>query len=136
MVALDYALLALFNGQQFNPDCKFIIAGDPLQLPAITSLDSFILEIADMDEFNFFSFIGLKTFSDDVSNLNEAVKDKITISLLHKQYRSVASLARLTGKFAYDDQIIPLRDDKMRFIAPDGALPIDTVSLSVSDAGH
>ncbi|WP_289191861.1 DEAD/DEAH box helicase family protein [Bacteroides acidifaciens] len=130
MVTLDYALLALFNGQQFNPDCKFIIAGDPLQLPAITSLDSFILEIADMDEFNFFSFIGLKTFSDDVSNLNEAVKDKITISLLHKQYRSVASLARLTGKFAYDDQIIPLRDDKMRFIAPDGALPIFKHPLS------
>ncbi len=62
MVTLDYALLALFNGQQFNPDCKFIIAGDPLQLPAITSLDSFILEIADMDEFNFFSFIGFENF--------------------------------------------------------------------------
>lgn len=130
MVTLDYALLALFKGRQINPNCKFIIAGDPLQLPAITGLDSFILEMADLDEFNFFSFIGLKTFSDDVSNLNEAVIDKITISLLHKQYRSVASLARLTGKFAYNDRIVPQRDDRMRFIAPDGALPIFKHPLS------
>ncbi len=130
MVTLDYALLALFKGQQINRNCKFIIAGDPLQLPAITNLDSFILENADLDEFNFFSFIGLKTFSDDVTNLNEYVKDKITITLLHKQYRSVASLARLTGKFAYNDQIVPQRDNRMCFITPDGALPIFRHSLS------
>ena len=130
MVTLDYVLLALFKGQRINPNCKFIIAGDPLQLPAITGLDSFILEMADLDEFNFFSFIGLKTFSDDVSNLHEAVIDKITISLLHKQYRSVASLARLTGKFAYNDRIVPQIDDKMRFIEPDGALTIFKHPLS------
>lgn len=130
MVTLDYVLLALFIGQQTNPDCRFIIAGDPLQLPAIIDLDSFILENADLDEFNFFSFIGLKTFSNDVANLHESVRDKISISLLHKQYRSVASLARLTGKFAYNDRIIPQRGDQMNFIAPDEALPVFKQPLS------
>lgn len=130
MVPLDYALLALFIGQQPNPDCRFIIAGDPLQLPAIIDLDSFILENADLDEFNFFSFIGMKTFSNDVANLHESVRDKISISLLHKQYRSVASLARLTGKFAYNDRIVPQRGDQMNFIAPDEALPVFKQPLS------
>ena len=107
MVTLDYVLLALIKGRMNNSRCRFLIAGDPLQLPAITNLDPFILEKADLDEFNFFSFIGLKEFSDDVSKLCEPVRNKIKITLLRKQYRSVKSLALLTGKFAYNDQIEP-----------------------------
>lgn len=115
MVTLDYVLLALIKGRENNSKCRFLIAGDPLQLPAIINLDPFILEKADLDEFNFFSFIGLKEFSDNVSKLCEPVRDKIKITLLHyytitllrKQYRSVKSLALLTGRFAYNDQIEP-----------------------------
>lgn len=130
MVTLDYVLLALIKGRENNSKCRFLIAGDPLQLPAITNLDPFILEKADLDEFNFFSFIGLKEFSDDVSKLCEPVRDKIKITLLHKQYRSVKSLALLTGRFAYNDQIEPQRDDCCNMDIPKGALPIFQQPLS------
>lgn len=130
MVTLDYVLLALIKGRENNSKCRFLIAGDPLQLPAITNLDPFILEKADLDEFNFFSFIGLKEFSDDVSKLCEPVRNKIKITLLRKQYRSVKSLALLTGKFAYNDQIEPQRDDRCKMNIPKGALPIFQKPLS------
>lgn len=130
MVTLDYVLLALIKGRMNNSRCRFLIAGDPLQLPAITNLDPFILEKADLDEFNFFSFIGLKEFSDDVSKLSEPVRDKIKITLLRKQYRSVKSLALLTGRFAYNDQIEPQRNDHCNMDIPKGALPIFQQPLS------
>mgnify|MGYP001081593546 FL=1 len=130
MVTLDYVLLVLIKGRENNSKCRFLIAGDPLQLPAITNLDPFILEKADLDEFNFFSFIGLKEFSDDVSKLCEPVRDKIKITLLRKQYRSVKSLALLTGRFAYNDQIEPQRDDRCNMDIPKGALPIFQQPLS------
>ena len=109
MVTLDYMLLAIFKNSQTNPDCKFYIVGDPLQLPAITNLDPFILEEANLDEFNFFSFIGLNEFSEKPSGMNPLILSKIKITLLKEQYRSVPELCNLTSMFAYEGKMISKR---------------------------
>ena len=105
MVTLDYMLFALLKGHQNNPDCKFYVVGDPLQLPAITNLDPFILEEAQLDEFNFYSFIGLDEFSENPSKLYPALVGKVNIHLLKKQYRSVEPLCRLMSNFAYNGMV-------------------------------
>lgn len=129
MVTLDYVLLALFKGHQYNSNCAFYIVGDPLQLPAITNLDPFILEDAQLDEFNFFSFIGLNKFSENPKDMPETIRQRINIRLLKKQYRSVTPLCELTSRFAYGDQIESERKDTTLRI-PDNALSIFNRPLS------
>lgn len=106
MVTLDYVLFALFKGKQLNPACQYYLVGDPLQLPPITNLDPFILEEAELDEFNFYSFIGLWSFTETVSGWSKHLRDKIKIRLLTTQYRSERPLCEIMSKFAYDGKVI------------------------------
>lgn len=101
MVTLDYVLLAIFKGCQNNNQCTFYLVGDPLQLPAITNLDPDILERAQLDEFNFYSFIGLKEFTESPENIPDNIRAKLNIKLLRTQYRSVRPLCELMSYFAY-----------------------------------
>lgn len=102
MVTLDYVLFALFKGVQTNPNCQFYIVGDPLQLPAITNLNPSILEEAQLDEFNFYSFIGLSEFSETPAAMPPGLRKKIHIRLLRKQYRSVPPLCAIMSRFEYN----------------------------------
>lgn len=123
MVTLDYMLFALLKGSQNNENCKFYIVGDPLQLPAITNLDPFILEEAQLDDFNFYSFIGLDEFSENPDNLYSGLKDKVNIYLLKNQYRSVEPLCDLMSKFAYKGMV------QSDFKGKDLNLPEESLSI-------
>lgn len=123
MVTLDYVLLALFKGRQCNAHCEFHIVGDPLQLPAITNLDPFILEDARLDEFNFYSFIGLSEFSETPEGLCPQLKGKLGIRLLRKQYRSVPPLCEMMSRFAYQGMVQPA------FQGPPLGLPAEGCSV-------
>ena len=123
MVTLDYVLLALFKGRQCNAHCEFHIVGDPLQLPAITNLDPFILEDARLDEFNFYSFIGLSEFSETPEGLCPQLKGKLDIRLLRKQYRSVPPLCEMMSRFAYQGMVQPA------FQGPPLGLPAEGCSV-------
>lgn len=123
MVTLDYVLLALFKGRQCNAQCEFYIVGDPLQLPAITNLDPFILEDARLDEFNFYSFIGLSEFSETPEGLCPQLKGKLDIRLLRKQYRSVPPLCEMMSRFAYQGMVQPA------FQGPPLGLPAEGCSV-------
>ncbi len=105
MVTLDYVLFALIKGSEINPECTFYLVGDPLQLPPITNLDPFILEEAQLDEFNFYSFIGLTEFNERIKDLPPALEKKLKIRLLTSQYRSVPDLCKIMSRFAYKDKI-------------------------------
>lgn len=105
MVTLDYVLLAIFKGCQNNNQCTFYLVGDPLQLPAITNLDPDILERAQLDEFNFYSFIGLKEFTESPENIPDNIRAKLNIKLLRTQYRSVRPLCELMSYFAYGGKV-------------------------------
>lgn len=105
MVTLDYVLFALIKGAEINSECTFYLVGDPLQLPPITNLDPFILEEAQLDEFNFYSFIGLTEFNERIKDLPPELEKKLRIHLLTSQYRSVPDLCRIMSRFAYKDKI-------------------------------
>lgn len=116
MVTLDYVLLTLFEGYQNNNKCQFYLVGDPLQLPAITNLDPNILEQAQLDEFNFYSFIGLNEFSESPSNMPDYLRQKLNIQLLPTQYRSIAPLCELMSNFAYEGKITSnFQGEQIRF---------------------
>lgn len=105
MVTLDYVLLALFKSYQNNSQCTFYLVGDPLQLPAITNLDPDILEQAQLDEFNFYSFIGLHEFTETPENIPDYIRQKLNIQLLRTQFRSVRPLCELMSAFAYGGKV-------------------------------
>lgn len=105
MVTLDYVLFALLKGYQTNPYCEYFVVGDPLQLPPITSLDPLILEEAQLDEFNFYSFIGLSQFSTEQPEILKRFNSRIKIRLLTDQYRSVKPLCEIMSHFAYKGKI-------------------------------
>lgn len=105
MVTLDYVLLALFKGYQNNNLCTFYLVGDPLQLPAITNLDPDILEQAQLDEFNFYSFIGLHEFTETPESIPNYLREKLNIQLLRTQFRSVKPLCELMSSFAYGGKV-------------------------------
>lgn len=105
MVTLDYVLLALFKGYQNNNQCTFYLVGDSLQLPAITNLDPDILEQAQLDEFNFYSFIGLHEFTETPEKIPDYIREKLNIQLLRTQYRSVRPLCELMSTFAYAGKV-------------------------------
>ena len=105
MVTLDYVLFALLKRNQINPNCEYYLVGDPLQLPPVTNLDPLILEEAQLDEFNFYSFIGLSEFSTEPTDIIRHLGDRIKIRLLDIQYRSVQPLCEIMSKFAYKGKI-------------------------------
>lgn len=105
MVTLDYVMFALLKGKQINPECRFYLVGDPLQLPPITNLDPLILEEAQLDEFNFYSFIGLNEFSDKPTDILKRFGNKVSIRLLTTQYRSEEPLCEIMSNFAYKGKV-------------------------------
>ncbi|MBD5298642.1 MAG: AAA family ATPase, partial [Bacteroides sp.] len=105
MVTLDYVMFTLLKGSQTNPNCKYYLVGDPLQLPPITNLDPMILEEAQLDEFNFYSFIGLNEFNEEPTEVIDRLGDKINIRLLTTQYRSERPLCEIMSKFAYNGKV-------------------------------
>lgn len=123
MVTLDYVLLALLKCEEINPACEFYIAGDPMQLPAITDLDPDILEMAQLDYFNFFEFIGLREFSKTPASMDPSLLSKFKIELLDHQYRSREELTDITGRFAYGGKLISDRKTPTLNL-PQGVLPI------------
>lgn len=116
MVTLDYVLLALFKGYQNNSQCTFYLVGDPFQLPAITNLDPDILEQAQLDEFNFYSFIGLNEFTETPENIPDYISQKLNIQLLRTQFRSVRPLCELMSAFAYGGKVqSDFRSDSLEY---------------------
>ena len=97
MIGLHYitfAIMALFKS---NQETKFIIAGDPKQIPPVIGIDDKDLESADFQDENIYKMMGLESFVPE----EQSIRDIDTIANLDTQYRSVPQIGRLFSELSY-----------------------------------
>ncbi len=112
MIPIHYITYVIHKGNIVNPNCKFIIAGDPFQIPPIYNfpktannkkLNELIENVEDkIQEENIYSMVNLMSFCPEIqeSNINP---HPFKISNLNTQYRSVEPIGRLFSRYCYDD---------------------------------
>jgi hypothetical protein len=98
MTNLPYIVFAILAVKKFNPDAKFIIAGDPKQIPPVVNVDDKILEELELKDENVYTMLGISSFNKDEQNMR--VGD--TIDNLLTQYRSVENIGHLFSELSYD----------------------------------
>lgn len=103
MIGLHYFVFAsmIFKNQKKT---KFIVSGDPLQIPPVDKINDRDLakKDIDLDEENVYKMLDIKNFKSAKKSIRLDV-DKM--KLLKKQYRSVYEIGSLFGKYSYDDLI-------------------------------
>lgn len=98
MIPLAYITYPLYK----KTPRKFIIAGDPLQIQPITSVDIW------KDE-NIYTMVELKSFANPTTKPHQ-----YDITLLTTQYRSIPQLGELYSKFAYNGVLQHFRNSSSR----------------------
>lgn len=92
MIGLAQILYVLYKQEDICK--KFIIAGDPFQIPPITKAE-------DWKEENIYTLVELKNFEDEFTD-----HKSYPVLSLKKQYRSIPSIGELFSKFTYDGLLI------------------------------
>lgn len=91
---------------------KFIISGDPKQIPPVT--------LNDMPEYNIYDMVGLNDFSEAVNNYT-----RYNVITLKTQYRSIPAIGDLVSKFTYNEIV---KSDPQR--APQKPLKLDKMNIN------
>jgi hypothetical protein len=106
MINLPYLVFAIFAISKFSPNAKFIIAGDPKQIPPVVDVNDKDLEELDIQDENVYKMMGIDSFKSTEQNL----RDGDTIKNLDTQFRSVKKVGQLFSDLSYDDLLIHDRE--------------------------
>ncbi len=98
MIELPYAIYLMLQ----QPHARFIIAGDPKQLPPVTKNPY-------LEERNVYSFLGLDSFRIDRTPIGDYAVQRLT-----KQYRSVPAIGNVFSRFAYNGDLEHARQPESR----------------------
>ena len=93
MIELPYAVYLLLQ----QPRAKFVIAGDPKQLPPVTQNEY-------LEDKNVYTFFGIDSFK-----LERTPVGDYAIQRLDKQYRSVPAIGDVFSRFAYSGHLLHAR---------------------------
>ena len=107
MINLPYIVFAILALYKFNPNAKFIIAGDPKQIPPVVDVNDKDLEELDIQDENIYTMMGINSFKSTEQNLREGD----TIKNLNSQYRSVKQIGQLFSDLSYSNL---LKHDRMK----------------------
>lgn len=99
MINLPYIVFAILALHKFNPNAKFIIAGDPKQIPPVVDVNDKDLEELDIQDENIYTMMGINNFDRDDQNLREGD----CIHNLDRQYRSVKQIGQLFSDLSYNN---------------------------------
>ncbi len=99
MINLPYIIFAILSIYKSSPSTKFIIAGDPKQIPPVVDANDKDLEELDIQDENIYSLMDIKSFVREEQILR--VGD--TIENLDTQYRSVKKIGKLFSELSYSD---------------------------------
>ncbi|ANE50637.1 AAA domain-containing protein [Flavisolibacter tropicus] len=108
MINLPYLVFAILSIHNFNPNAKFIVAGDPKQIPPVVDVNDKDLEELDLQDENVYTMMGISSFKSSEQNLRSV--DRITN--LETQYRSVKQIGQLFSSLSYGEQLKHDRENK------------------------
>lgn len=91
---ITFAIMALFKT---NPETKFIISGDPKQIPPVIEIDEKELENFDFQDENIYKMMNLDSFNPD----EQKIREIDCITNLKIQYRSVPHIGQLFSELSY-----------------------------------
>lgn len=97
MINLPYLVFAILSIYKFNPNAKFIVAGDPKQIPPVVDVNDKDLEELDIQDENVYTMMSVNSFKRSEQVLRSI--DKITN--LETQYRSVKCIGQLFSSLSY-----------------------------------
>jgi hypothetical protein len=98
MTNLPYLVFSIMAISKYSPDSKFIIAGDPKQIPPVVDVNDTELEELDIQDVNVYSMLNIQSFKED----NQILRPSDSIENLKTQYRSIAEIGQLFSELSYD----------------------------------
>lgn len=91
---ITFAILALFKS---NPYTKFVIAGDPKQIPPVIEINDKELENFDFQDESIYKMMKLESFDPD----KQVIREIDSIENLKTQYRSIPQIGQLFSELSY-----------------------------------
>jgi Superfamily I DNA and RNA helicases and helicase subunits len=99
MIGLHYIVFAILALYKTNPSVKFIVAGDPKQIPPVIEINDDELENFDFQDENIYRMMGLSSFKPE----EQIVREQDKIQNLNTQYRSVKQIGQLFSELSYSN---------------------------------
>ncbi|WP_316795456.1 AAA domain-containing protein [Pedobacter agri] len=99
MINLPYLVFSIIAIRKFSPNAKFIIAGDPKQIPPVVDVNDKDLEELDIQDENVYRMMGISSFN----CVEQILRECDTINNLSIQYRSVKQIGQLFSDLSYSD---------------------------------
>ena len=106
MINLPYIIFAILSISKSSPNTKFIIAGDPKQIPPVVDANDKDLEELDIQDENIYSLMNIKSFV----KKKQILRAGDTIENLDTQYRSVKKIGQLFSELSYSDLLKHYRE--------------------------
>jgi hypothetical protein len=97
MINLPYIVFAIFAISKFSPNVKFIVAGDPKQIPPVVDVNDKDLEELDIQDENIYTMMGINSFEKS----EQVLRDGDKINNLTTQFRSVKNIGQLFSDLSY-----------------------------------
>lgn len=108
MTGLHYIIFALMALSKTNSDTKFIIAGDPKQIPPVIEINDKELENFDFQDENIYKMMNLESFDPN----KQVIRKRDTIRNLKTQYRSIPQIGQLYSELSYSSLLEHERETK------------------------
>jgi hypothetical protein len=106
MINLPYIVFSILSISKFSPNVKFIVAGDPKQIPPVVDVNDKELEELDIQDENIYSMMNIKSFNEK----EQLLRDNDTIENLKVQYRSIKKIGQLFSELSYGKLLEHHRD--------------------------
>lgn len=97
MINLPYLVFAIMAISKFSPNVKFIIAGDPKQIPPVVDVNDKELEELDIQDENVYSMMNIRSFKEN----EQTLRNGDSIQNLSIQYRSLGKIGQLFSELSY-----------------------------------
>ncbi len=97
MIGLHYITFSLMALSKTNSETKFIISGDPKQIPPVIEIDEKELENFDFQDENIYKMVNLESFNP----AEQSIRAIDTIQNLDTQYRSIPQIGQLFSELSY-----------------------------------
>lgn len=114
MINLPYIIFAILSISKSSPNTKFIIAGDPKQIPPVVDANDKDLEELDIQDENIYSLMNIKSFD----KKEQILRAGDTIENLDTQYRSVKKIGKLFSELSYNDLLKHHRENENKLSKP------------------